>query len=151
MPVLPTIQEAPDSYGSPQAQSAPDNYGAPLDDDLSLPSYNAEPIQESYASPEAAEDSYGSPQDGSSEQESDQPSTSSLEDTASEEEINGVLSDSNSNDLQDVRYSGKKFDEPLFRDATPLKDSYSANEGTEGPVDDLVTTEANVGLEEATR
>ncbi len=156
---LASSQEAADNDGAPQA--VPDNYGAP--EDQPLPSYGARPLQNSEIS-ETADDNYGAPEApspvgyGSPPESPPELEGYQLSEGGPEEK---VLPDSTTNDLQDVRYSGKNFDEPLFRDATPLKDSYNAQGVTEGPDGDLeneysdaeagVTTGAVAGPEEATR
>jgi len=153
--VLPRAQEPSDSYGSPEPVSGNDVAPDVTGDDQSPPSYNPQSFPESaeenssadgYNSPasEEAADGYGGPDVGPATEGADFPEDESVEDAStSDEETNGFLPDPDSNDLQDVRYAGKQFDEPLYRDATPLKDSYNAK----GQEQDLQHDSSDVRLE----
>jgi len=171
--IIPGVQEVSDSYGAPSTFETPDE---------PLPAYNSQPPQDNYGSPDSnnppvveTDNSYRAPiqesdaadvvvskesnEDNSDEQETYQPLKNSSEESSSEE-VDVFQPTQDSDDLKDTQYTGKTFDEPLFRDATRIKDSYNANEstGNEGEAtrpetdEDLrVTSEATGGLELATR
>jgi len=138
---IPRTKESPDSYRSLQSEVT----------DKSMPLHNSQ-LQENFGNSEASNeslkststDNYDAPKqvfDATSvtilqrSHEENSESFQAFEKESSSEEINRYLTSSDSNDLQNVQYLAKVFDEPLYRDARPLKDSYSVRKSSKVDAD----------------